>query len=91
MLAYSTNPNVRTQYSVKQEREAKAKRIASEVRIACRRDVQKWIEDGNNHDLEMAFRSDLWNRLNMNKGNNCKRLHNLYEAVLWQLCHEFAI
>jgi len=84
MFAYSTNPSVRTQYSVQKEREEKALRIANEYYMSP--SIQNAMEEYFQEritlaDLEQRCDSFIYKKLHLNNADRAKRLHNLRNAV----------
>jgi hypothetical protein len=94
MFAYSTNPSVKTQFSIQKEREEKAARIADEV--AMRRDMQAAIaryysdDEYSSWDLDADVEAAVFHHLHMNKGDRAKRLRGLQNAVVRAFMKKYA-
>lgn len=92
MLAYSTNPSVRTEFSVRKEQRDKAMRIAMEVNT--RRDYQRVKDDFlDGYSDENDLRQDLLRivKKHLHAFNNEReyKLSNLIIAVVHNLEDQF--
>lgn len=92
MLAYSTNPSIKTEFSVRKEQKDKAMRIAMEVRN--RHDYRRVKDDfldgcGNESSLRQNLLRIVKKHLHATYGAREHKLGNLIIAVVHNLEDQF--
>lgn len=88
-MYYSTNPLMKTTYSVNRERLEKVRRIASEIdsTISFMNEADKWQNDPNYsfREFNSFICDEIYSHLHLSSGNRAERLSKLAEAVRREL------